>query len=166
MCSQYLVVWVPFRPPWKTPLEKVRGHVQNEIIESVALHQVSDSFRFIRFVQTTTVVGWKATTCYNQAAQFSNLKNLGKCKYDFCKESTVEMNGNCLSWEPALQLSSPTLFSCPAWIHQISSNNIKYKSHHRKAPTVLWCLMFHWILGCPSWTRPRCKPLSKTPTTM
>ena len=42
-------------------------------------------------------------------------------------------------------------------------NIIKYISHHRKAPTALWCLMFHWILGCPSWTRPRCKPFVKDP---
>ena len=163
MCSQYLVVWVPFRPPWKTPLEKVRGHVQNEIIESVALHQVSDSFRFIRFVQTTTVVGWKATTCFNQAAQFSNLKILGKCKYDFCKESTVEMNGNCLSWEPALQLSSPTLFSCPAWIHQISSNIYLTIGKHPLPYDVL-CFIEFWVV--PLELVRDVNHLSKTPTTM
>lgn len=108
--------------------------------------------------------------CYNQAAEFWNSKILGKCTYNFCKESTAEMNGNCPSWEPGIAVEfaySVFLSSLDtrnlSQYHQIYLTKIHQISHHRKAPTDLWCLMLHWFLCCPSWTRPRCKPFVKDP---
>ena len=108
--------------------------------------------------------------CYNQAAEFWNSKILGKCTYNFCNEATAEMNGNCPSWEPGIAVEfaySVFLSSLDtrnlSQYHQIYLTKIHQISHHRKAPTDLWCLMLHWFLCCPSWTRRRCKPFVKDP---
>lgn len=101
---------------------------------------------------------------------------MGKCKYDFCKKSTVQMVGNGLvahdiydgsrhcSW--VRLLCFPVQFGYTKY-RQDSSSNLSSISHQRKAPTVFWMshvsLNFGLSLSCPSWTRPRCKLFVKDP---